>query len=225
MAQIHNMEQVKPLNPFTSSTHFTTQEDHRDTSQQQKTIRIRKFIRCCGCVTALLLIFIVIIIVLAFTVYNVKEPKVRMNKATLLSGAFANGSSSTTNVTILADVSVKNPNAFTFRYGNATTVVYYDGNGIGGGTTPEGKAKARRTQRFNVTMDIDTKKVLDDPNLKSDLKDQALNISTYTRIDGKVKILNLFMRKVVVEMNCTIQYNITTGLTTNGDDCLGEVDI
>jgi len=96
---------------------------------------------------------------------------------------------------------------------------------LGEGTSPPGKAKARRTVRLNVTMEIMAKKLLGIPSLESDLRDKALNISSYTRIDGKVKILNLFMKKVVVELNCTIQYNTTSGLVSNGDNCLKRVDV
>lgn len=220
-------QQMKPLAPFVSSTsHFSRQEDHdqfQDTSEQ-KIIRIRKFVLCCGCFTALVVILVVILIVLSFTVYNVKEPEVRMNSVTLLSGTFANGGA-TNNVTLVADIFVKNTNAFTLRFGSTSTIVYYDGVRIGEGTSPPGKAKARRTIRVNSTLEIMSKKLLEIPTLNIDLRDQSLNISSYTRIDGKVKILNMFPRKVVVELNCTIGYNITTGLVTNGDNCLGTVDI
>ncbi|TKY60674.1 Late embryogenesis abundant protein [Spatholobus suberectus] len=215
-------QQFKPLAPFISSAHFSRQEDQRiHPWSEQQTIRIKKFVLCCGCVTALLLIFVVILLVLGLTVYNVKEPKVRMNRVTYLSGTFVNGN----NVTFLADISVKNTNAFTFRFGNTTSSLYYDGTGIGESTSPPGKAKARRTIRFNSTMVIVAKKLLDNPSLESDLRDQALNISSYTRIDGKVKIFDVFPRKVIVELNCTIEYNTTTRLVTHAGNCLGNVDI
>ncbi|KAK7358566.1 hypothetical protein VNO77_00499 [Canavalia gladiata] len=216
-------EQVKPLAPFISSNYLSRQEDQN--ISERKIIRIRKFVRCCGCVTALVLIFVVIILVLGFTVYNVKEPEVRMNRVILLNRTLANGAIN--DVTLLADISLKNSNAFTFRFGYTNTTVYYDGTEIGEGTSPPGKAKARRSIRFNVTMEIMAKKLLAVPSSESDIRDdQALNISSYTMVDGKVKIYNLFMKKVVVELNCTIQYNITTGLTSsNGGNCLGLVDL
>ncbi|BAT73028.1 hypothetical protein LR48_Vigan11g018600 [Vigna angularis] len=223
MAQQSPDQQIKPLAPFISSSHFNFQEDQDYAFTHSKNIRIRKFIQCCGCATAIVVLLVIIVLVLGFTVYNVKDPQVRTNGITLISGTFANGS--TDNVTILADISVKNPNAFTFRFGNARTDVYYNGEEIGNGESPPGKAKPRRTIRVNTTMEIIAKKLLAIPNLDTDLKDQALNISSYTRIDGKVKILNIFSRKVVVEMNCTITYNITTGSIKNGDNCLGNVDI
>lgn len=217
-------EQIKPLAPnISSSPQFNNQEHQiQGTISEQKIIRIKKFVTWCGCVTALLLIFVVIIIVLAFTVYNVKEPKVKMNGITLLNGTFTKDAPY--NITLVADVSVKNTNYFTFRFVNSTTKVYYDGTGIGEGTTPPGKAKARRTKRFNVSMAIMANKLMDIPSLRNDVSDLAVTFSTYTRIDGKVKVLNLFKRKVVVELNCTTEYNTTTGVI-DGNDCLTRVDI
>lgn len=217
-------QQFKPLAPFIPFTHFSSPNnlENPQNISEQKTKRIKKIVRWCGCITALLLICIVIIIVLSFTVYNVQEPEVRMNGVTLINGTFANGGG---NVTLLADISVKNPNHFTFRYGNTTTIVYYHGIEIGESIAPAGKAKARRTMRLNVTMEIMAKRVVDNPKWTADLRDQDLDISSYTRMDGKVKILNLFKRKILVELNCTNTYNTTTGLVTHGDTCLGFVSI
>lgn len=106
MAQQSPDQQIKPLAPFISSSHFNSQEDQDYASTHRKNIRIRKFIQCCGCATAIAVLLVVIVLVLGFTVYNVKDPQVRMNGATLISGTFANGA--TDNVTILADISVKN---------------------------------------------------------------------------------------------------------------------
>ncbi|KAK7399155.1 hypothetical protein VNO78_10331 [Psophocarpus tetragonolobus] len=217
-------QQMKPLAPFISSTssHLSRQEDIEGNSlEQRKVIGIRKCILCCGCVTALLVLFFVIIIVLGFTVYNVKEPEVRMNGVTPISGTFTKGD----NVILVAHISVKNTNAFTLRFGNTTTIVYYDGVGIGEGTAPPGKAKARRTIRVNSTLLIVANKLLDNPNLDTDLRDQALNISSYTQIHAKVKILNMFPRNLLLQMNCTIGYNITSALIINPANCLGTVDI
>ncbi|XP_004503662.1 late embryogenesis abundant protein At1g64065-like [Cicer arietinum] len=222
-------EQFKSIAPnfISLSTHFSSPsaENQQQHMSEQQTIRIKKCIRWCGCITALFLLFVVIIIVLAFTVYNVKEPEVRMNGVTLISGNFSVNSNVNDNVTILADISVKNTNSFTFKYKAVRTHVYYNGVEIGGGLTPAGKSKARRTSRFNATMEIIAAKLVNNPKWIIDLRDQALNISSYTKMDGKVKILNLFKRKVGVELNCTSQYNITTGLITHGDNCVGYVNV
>nr|KYP58656.1 hypothetical protein KK1_014073 [Cajanus cajan] len=215
-------QQLKPLAPFISSTYLSTEENQQQ--ERKKNNRIRNFILCFGCVTALIIILVVIVLVLGFTVYNVEEPKVRLNAVTLLNNR-TSASGAINNVTFLADMTVKNTNAFTFRFGNSTTTFYYDGTMIGEGKSPSGKAKPKRTIKINSTLEIMANKLSEIPSFERDLADQALNISSYTRIDGKVKILNIFPREVVVEMNCTVVYNVTTGLVSHGDNCLGNVDI
>ncbi|CAL5214893.1 unnamed protein product [Lathyrus oleraceus] len=224
MAHTHR-EQFKPLAPnfISLTTHYrspSAENQHQHLSEH-KTKRMKTCIKWCGCVTAILLLLFVILIVLAFTVYNVKDPEVRMNGVTLIGGNFTVSNT----VTILADMSVKNTNSFTFRYGEVNTTVYYGGTEIGGGVSPPGKAKAQRTGRLNVTLEIMAKKLVDKPEWVVDIRDQGLNFSTYTKMRGKVKILNLLKRNVGVELNCTSQYNITTGLITHGDNCVGFVSI
>ncbi|CAJ2676504.1 unnamed protein product [Trifolium pratense] len=219
-------EQFKPAEPnfISLTTHFSSpsaDNQHQHLSER-KTKRIKKCVTWCGCITAILLLFIVILIVLAFTVYNVKDPEVKMNAVTLIGGSFIRGSDS---ATILADMSVKNTNSFTFRYGAVNTSIFYNDIEIGAGITPPGKAKAQRTARFNVTLVINPKKIVDNPEWILDIRDQGLNFSTYTKMSGKVKILNMFKRKVGVELNCTSQYNITSKLITRGDNCVGYVNI
>lgn len=215
-------EQFKP-NFISLTTHFSSPsaDNQQQHLSERKTKRIKKFVTWCGCITAILLLFIVIIIILAFTVYNVKEPEVRMNAVTLISGNFTSGN----NVTILADMSVKNTNSFTFRYEAVNTTVFYNGIDIGGGIQPPGKAKAQRTARLNVTLVIIAKRLVDNQEWIIDIRDQALNFSTYTRINGKVKILNMFKRSIGVELNCTSTYNILTRLIARGDNCVGFVNI
>ncbi|XP_057747351.1 uncharacterized protein LOC130966552 [Arachis stenosperma] len=225
-------DQFKPLAPFISSSPspppspFNT--NHHAISEMQIR-RIKRALCCCGCITALFCIVAVILIVLSFTVYNVTDPEVRLNGVTIINGtlnlkANATSPSPSGDVTLLADLSVKNRNSFAFRYGTTTTTVYYEGRGIGEGTIPPGKTKGKRTMRFNVTMQVVAQKLVDAPGLRSDVEDdQAVNISSYARIDGKVKVLNLFYRKVVVLLNCTVEYNVTTGHIFHGDNCFNDI--
>ncbi|KAI4326882.1 hypothetical protein L6164_019406 [Bauhinia variegata] len=211
-------EVVKPLAPYPSNP-LQIDED-RAISGQLK-LRRRRYIQCCGCITAFLLILTVIILVLGFTVFHVKEPRLMMNGVTSVNGTFPGINASTT---LVADVSVKNPNSYSFRFSNSTTTIYYDGTAIGEGRTPAGKAKARRTLRLNVTVEIVPSRILGNPRLVSDTNDRALNISSYTRIDGKVKILNLFNKHIVVKMNCTVEYNLTAG-SSHDNNCQTRVEI
>ncbi|KAK9276334.1 hypothetical protein L1049_005866 [Liquidambar formosana] len=199
-------EQVKPLAP---AAYWISSDGGEAMSVQIHKLRQRKYIKCCGCITALLLILVVIVLILMFTVFHIKNPDIKMNAInfqrlglqTLTSGE---------NVTVVADVSIKNPNVATFRFSNITTTVYYDSVVVGEARLPPGRAKARRTLRMNVTVDIVTAQILAIPSLPSDLRSGALSMRSYTKIGGRVKILNIFKKYVVVELNCTVTVNTTS---------------
>lgn len=197
-------DQAKPLTPFS----FRTRSDEDEEISTEVKIRQRKYIKCCGSVTAVLLVLAVTLLVLGFTVFHIKDPRVRMNSVTL---QLRNGNFSLSqggNITLTADVSVKNPNAASFRYSNSTTTVYYGGSMVGEAQIPSGKAKARRTVRMNLTVDIITDKIAAVPSLANDWSSGALAMNSYTKLSGRVKILNIFKKKVVVQLNCTMTYNV-----------------
>lgn len=212
MANANNSEQVKPLAP----AEYHLRSDYEDQAMSGGKLTLqhrRRCLQCFGCVTALLLVAVVIIIVIA-TVFHVKNPSIRMNSVTIQRLEFLNNgsvrSSGDENVALLADVSVKNPNYNSFKYGNTTTSIYYGGVVVGEGHIPQGQAKARRTLRMNVTVDLNPEKFLTVPSLRSDILSRSLNMSSYTRIDGKIKLLKIFKKSVVLKMNCSIIYNISS---------------
>jgi hypothetical protein len=202
-------EQAKPLTPAFSNR---IRSDEDEELSKQLKLRQRKYINCCGCVTAVFLLLAVTLLVLTFTVFHIKDPRLRMNAVTIqrLDRAALTGTpSQRANITLTADVSVKNPNVASFRYRNSTTTVYYRGEMVGEAQIPSGKAKARHTLRMNLTVDIITDRILAVPSLVNDLSSGALAMSSYTKISGRVKILNIFKKKVVVQINCTMTYNVS----------------
>ncbi|XP_059441268.1 uncharacterized protein LOC132173708 [Corylus avellana] len=201
-------EQGKPLTRFS----YRTRSDEDEELSTELKFRQRKYIKCCGCVTAVFLLIAVTLLVLGFTVFHIKDPEVRMNSVTLpqLNLAAFNGTSGQRpNITLTADVSVKNPNAASFRYTNSTTSVYYRGEMVGEAQIPSGKAKARHTLRMNLTVDIITDKIAVE-SLAYDLRSGALAMSSFTKLSGRVKILNIFKKNIVVEMNCTMSYDVSS---------------
>lgn len=201
-------DQVKPLTP--SSFTNSSRSSHNDqeailTNDRLKARRRRNYVQCCGCITAIVLIIVVTFLIFSFTVYNVKVPQLNLNSVTFINSTPQSNNYS--NITLIADVSVKNPNLFTFRFGSSTTLIYYKGTKIGEVTSPPGKAKGRKTLRLNVTVEIMMK-----------MGEKDVNISSFTKLGGKVKVLNLINRKVEVHMNCNVVYNMTSG-STHGKSC------
>ncbi|XP_073146763.1 late embryogenesis abundant protein At1g64065 [Henckelia pumila] len=202
---MESSEQVHPLAP--ASGRYRDDEE----SGPPKTNR-RRCIKCCGTITAVLLVQAVVIVVLMFTVFKVKDPAIRMNGVTIDRLELLNGTTTPrpgSNITLTADVSVKNSNFASFKYQNTTTTLFYRGVVIGDAHGPPGKAKARRTMRMNVTVDVITDRILQHPNLSSDYSSGLLTIGSYTSVGGRVKMF--FIKKhVTVRMNCSMTVNVTS---------------
>ncbi|KAK7382037.1 hypothetical protein VNO80_00682 [Phaseolus coccineus] len=201
-------EQARPLAPAIERP--SSEED--DTSLQPQKQAHKKLIKRCACPLIFLLLLAIVIIVLIFTVFRVKDPVITMNgvKITKLELSNTMTPQSGANMSLVADVSVKNPNVASFRYSNTTTSLYYRGIMVGEARGPPGRAKARRTIRMNVTIDVIADRVVSSPDFRTDLGSGLMTMSSFSRVPGQVKILNLFKRHVVVKMNCSTTFNIST---------------
>ncbi|XP_058211790.1 uncharacterized protein LOC131323972 [Rhododendron vialii] len=187
--------------------------DDEEAALYLKKIHNKKYIKCCGCILALLLIHIIVVVILIFTVFKVKDPIITMNSVTVDKLELINGTTipkSGSNMTLTVDVSVKNPNVASFKYPNTTTTIYYHGTVIGEARGPPGHSKARRTVRMNMTVDIIIGTLISNPNLPSDAASGILAMSSFTRVGGRVKMLSIIKKHVVVKMNCTMSINITS---------------
>ncbi|KAF5734789.1 putative Late embryogenesis abundant hydroxyproline-rich glycoprotein family [Tripterygium wilfordii] len=199
-------EQVKPL----SSPYRLRSDEEEPIPVPLFDLQHRRYILCFGCFAATLLIVVTVILVLFFTVLHIKDPVMRINEFTIQGFELFNSTTirPDVNVTLSAELSVKNPNAVSLKFDDTTTSVYYGGVLVGQAKTVLGKAKARRTVRVDVAVDIDERKMVAVPSLRSDLGSSVLTLSSSTRIVGKVKILNKD-KFVAVAMNCTMTYNVT----------------
>ncbi|XP_022146047.1 uncharacterized protein LOC111015350 [Momordica charantia] len=212
-------EQVKPLAAFPPGQSRSDDDDRFLLSPAKLRLQTHKYIKCCGCFAALLLILAVVGIVLSFTVLHIKNPNIEIDTL-----SFSN-SGSDGEMIIVASVSVKNPNVASFKYSKTTTKIYYGGKVIGEGETPAGEAKAKETMKMNVTVAIGLEKIDDVSSLMKDLNSgSSLNINSYTKIPGRVKILGFIKKNLLVRMNCSMTYN-TRSQTIQGENCNQPVEV
>ncbi|XP_068664579.1 late embryogenesis abundant protein At1g64065-like [Aristolochia californica] len=207
-------EDVRPLAP----THVNGDRDRGSSdihdeearwTSSRKGLRRRRCILFCGCCVSTILILAILILVLALTVFKVKDPEIKLNSVYL--DRLSLGTSSSLNFSVTADISVKNPNSASFKFGNSTTFLSYRGETVGEAKTPAGKAKARRTLRMNVTVDVRADRLLGNSGqLARDLISDTLPVNAYTKLGGRVNLLNVFKRHVDVIMNCSITVSIST---------------
>ncbi|XP_009597171.1 late embryogenesis abundant protein At1g64065-like [Nicotiana tomentosiformis] len=177
----------------------------------KKKRRRRSFIKCCGCCTAGVLVLVVIMLVLGFTIFRVHSPSIRLNSVKIDGLSYLTSKSTlqpNVNLTVSAEVSVKNPNAASFKFNEATTSLFYDDVIVGEALTPPGTAKARRTLPINVTVEVMVEKILSIPRLGNDLKSGELPLSTYTRINGRVNILKIIKKSAEIKMSCKMTVDL-----------------
>lgn len=216
-------EQVRPLAP---SADRTISDDEEAAALRSKKLRRRKCIKCCGCITAVLLVPAIVIVILIFTIFRVKDPSIRLNGVIITQLELINNTipKPGVNMSMIVDVSVKNPNIASFRYRNTTSGLYYNGELVGEARGPPGHAKARRTMRMNLTVDIITDELISNPNLNTEVSTGLLTMDSYSKIPGRVKLLKIIKKQVTVKMNCSITVNISTQ-AIQAQKCRNKVDL
>ncbi|KAF5772478.1 putative Late embryogenesis abundant protein [Helianthus annuus] len=193
-----------PLPPLTVDEELSIELSKKHKGFRNRTI-------CCGIITAVILIISVVMLVLGFTVLHVKNPKINMNSVTIIGLDRVNITDlSNVNLTVVADVSVKNPNVAAFKFEKSNSSLLYHGKVVGVADIPVGIAKARRTMRLNVTVDVMVAEIARNQEFVSDLMAGMLPVESYTKIHGRVKILNIIKRHVTVTMDCSFSVNVTS---------------
>ena len=208
----HNQE--KPLTPAPPPFNRLplTVDEALSTELKKQHQGFRKRTVSCGIVAAVILVIAVVMLVLGFTVFHVKNPKIvmnsiaisglnRVNQTDLLAGK--------SNLTVVADVSVKNPNVAAFKFEKSNSSLLYHDTVVGVAEVPGGTAKARRTMRLNLTFEVMVPEITGNEDFPTDLLTGILPVKSYTKINGRVKITKLIKRNVTVTMNCSVDVNVT----------------
>ncbi|XP_010251952.1 PREDICTED: uncharacterized protein LOC104593683 [Nelumbo nucifera] len=189
----------------------TTDEAYLFTFQSNsKQLQRRRFtVQCCGIITALFLLHIVVFSVLALTVFRFKDPDIQLTSITIdgagnLTQIF---SSSSYNVTVTNQLAISNRNWGEFKFDDSTLTFSYLNAVLGEGQIPGGRVKKRSTRRMKVTMEVRSDQLLKAPNL---VGSEFIRLSSYAKLNGKVKMLNMMKRSRSGEMNCTMTIYLMT---------------
>jgi len=113
-------------------------------------------------------------------------------------------------MSIIANVTLKNSNMFSCIYDNTTTVLYYHDIIVGEVQLLVGHVRPRKMVRMNVTVDACTEQIMSYLNLNEDVSSGLLNISSYSRIPGRVKVNKVFKKCINVNKSCTVMFNISS---------------
>ncbi|KAG8382190.1 hypothetical protein BUALT_Bualt05G0051000 [Buddleja alternifolia] len=164
--------------------------------------------KCLAYVAAFVVFQMAIILVLALTVGKIKSPKIRFNVIAIESVFSSNNNSSSTNMRLVTQVTIKNTNFGHFRYDNSTLTILYDGVPLGEAVIPRGRAGARKIQRFNVSVDVSLNRV-------NELNSRILRLSSRGNVKGKVHLMKVIKKNKSGEMNCEWNVNLDTRRVDN----------
>ncbi|KAI4338693.1 hypothetical protein MLD38_023719 [Melastoma candidum] len=202
-------DQVKPLAPL--SGHYPRSDEVDEAISAEFDLHRRSCcLRCCGCVTALLLILAVTTLVLFFTVLRIKDPVLTAEHVTFHQ-LLRSTSLGASNFTVEITVSMRNPNAAAFRYENMTTRLYYGGEIVGeGGVVPPGKTGPRGRKQLNVTVEVEGGKVAGAERFVGDWRNGNLSFHTEMRVPGRVKLTDAIKKKLVARLDSDLTYVVDT---------------
>lgn len=164
--------------------------------------------RCLAYVAAFIVFQTIIILVLALTVGKIRSPKVRFGAVTVQNFSTSNTTSPSFNMQLIAQVTVKNTNFGHFKYDNTSVTILYENMLVGRAEIGNGRARARQTKKFNVTIDITSNGLTSHSNLGKDMNSGILRLSSHAKLSGKVELVKVIKKKKSGEMSCTMAVDL-----------------
>lgn len=160
----------------------------------------------------MVLIAVIVLIVLIFTEFKAKDPKIKVTGIALKSFSLKLDSTLTNfqlDVSLHLNVSVYNPNVASFKYSNSSTFLSYRGREVGSAPIPPGKVGAKKTEKLETDLNIHALQIVMDSNLTSDLKAGIIPINTYSSLQGKLNVINVFKHHAVSTSDCSANIMVT----------------
>ncbi|XP_022734270.1 late embryogenesis abundant protein At1g64065-like [Durio zibethinus] len=168
----------------------------------KRRLRLRNI--CFG-VMGVLIFIIILIVILAFTVFKAKRPVTTIDSVSLSNLKVSLDLARLQvllNATLDVDLSIKNPNKVGFKYKDSTAQLNYRGQQVGEVPIPAGKISADETVPMNLTLTVMADRLISDSKFLSDVRGGELPLNTFTKIAGKVNVLNMFKIHVVSSTSC-----------------------
>ncbi|XP_021295156.1 uncharacterized protein LOC110424790 [Herrania umbratica] len=165
---------------------------------------------CCGVTAILFIIVAVVFVILTFTLFKPKDPKITPQSVTLESIDLVVFPVIKGNVSLGLVVTVDNPNYGGFKYMNSTAYVNYRGNLVAEAPIESDSIPARAKHNISTTVIVFADKLATDPNFPTDFLSGVLNFTSSTILHGKVRVLNLLKLKASSSSGCNISILVQT---------------
>ncbi|XP_057463853.1 uncharacterized protein LOC130753704 [Actinidia eriantha] len=149
-----------------------------------------------------------VIVFFSMTVMKFRTPKFRVRSATSFDTFDVQPSSF--NVMMNTQFGIKNTNFGPYKYNNSTVYFYYRGTQIGSVFIPKSKANFRRIKKLNVAVSlVAPTSLFSNSEWTNDVSSGIVPLTTTSRLSGKIEIMFVFKKKKSINMNCTMDLNIS----------------
>ncbi|KAL6123166.1 hypothetical protein ACLB2K_075689 [Fragaria x ananassa] len=118
----------------------------------------------------------------------------------------SNSANPSLSMSFVAEVSVKNPNFGRYKYDQTSISFIYEGTQVGDAVVPKATARTKATRKEIVSGAVKTV----NSNLASDISAGSVTLSTYSKINGKVYLMNMIKKKKSAEMKCTMVVHLSS---------------
>lgn len=164
------------------------------------------------CATTLLIvvIFIVVSIVLYFTVFKPKDPQITAHPTNLENLQVQLFPNVSINATLVLTLTIDNRNYGGFKFKDSIAYVYYRGMLIAEVPVEHSEVPARGSLTMTTYANIIGGKMATDPNFYSDIGTGHLNFTSNSTMHGKVSILKIVKVEAKVYSFCDISIDILT---------------
>ncbi|KAL4572555.1 hypothetical protein LXL04_019335 [Taraxacum kok-saghyz] len=180
--------------------------------------RKRRRCICLSVIAAVIVVLGLIILILALTVFKAKKPVTTVNSVAIKDfDASINllPPRVSLNISLDLDISIKNPNKVGVKYRDSSAILLYKGQAVGEVPIPAGEIGSDDTTQMNLTLTIFADRLLTNSDVYTDVINGNLPVSTYTKISGKARILNLFNIRIVSVSSCDLNIDISNQRISN----------
>lgn len=177
--------------------------------------------KACLVVTGVVIAIVLLIVILALTVFKAKHPVNTVDSVTLKDmdmNLDILRLKVDLNVTLGVDISVKNPNKVGFKYSDSNAQLNYRGQQVGEVPISAGEITAGETKGLNLTLTIMADRFLSNSQVYSDVTSGTLPLNTFLKISGKVNILGFIKVHVVSSTSCDFAVNLSNR-TVGNQEC------
>ncbi|KAL6986326.1 hypothetical protein U1Q18_019693 [Sarracenia purpurea var. burkii] len=206
------MEEESHDHPLAPSTIFRRSDEEFSAVKPFNSHHHQKSNKCLVYILAGIVLQAALLLIFASAVLSVENPNVTLRSVAVENLGYVAAAPSL-NVTLVAEMSVKNNNFGQFKYENSTVAFFlYQNVTVGIGYIDRGLAGARATKRLNVTVEVTSNDELlrGNRNFSGDLSSGLLELTSYAKLIGRVHVMKIINKRASKLMNCTMNLDLTT---------------